>query len=85
MFGYSMCDHITATSLEPQGLDIQQDACFIMNQGMHIECYPLGSKTSRDGQRALFNLIGPVDGVCLLHTDAAQELIQAMDELQIRH
>lgn len=49
---------------------------------MSVRVAPLGSKTSRDGQRALLNHIGPDDEVHLVHTDAAQELIQTMDELQ---
>lgn len=85
-FGYVTCDHTVAVSLEPQGLGAERDTLVIMGRGTrYIERHPLCTKTSRDGQRAFQNFIGPDIEVRLVHRDAAQVLIQAMDELQIRH
>lgn len=69
-----------------QGLptSAERDALVIMDRGTrYIECDPLRSKMSRDGQRAILNYLGPRDEVRLMDTDAAQELIQIMGGLQI--
>lgn len=43
-----------------------------------IECNPLGSRTSRDGQTPVLNEIAPQDKVLLV-----QALVQIIDELQV--